>query len=302
VRQSSLRALVTIIYGCNNWCSYCIVPAVRGPERSRSAGTILDEIQALVGSGCREVTLLGQNVNSYRDEGIDFASLLEQAAAVPDLWRIRYITSHPRDASERHLDAVARLENVCESFHLPVQSGSTPVLERMNRGYTRAHYLGLIERIRRQMPGAAISTDIIVGFPGETDSDYEQTLDLVRQVRFDSAFTFLYTPREGAKSATWADDVPLEVKKERLARLIALQEQISLEKNREAEGTAAEILVEGPARRAEANEGLQMIGRTRGNKCVIYDGEAADVGRLVEVKITEGASHTLFGQKVRTLK
>jgi tRNA-2-methylthio-N6-dimethylallyladenosine synthase len=301
VRQSSLRALVTIVHGCNNWCSYCVVPAVRGPEKSRPAGVVLDETAALVGAGCREVTLVGQNVNSYRDGDVDFADLLAKVDALEGLWRIRYITSHPRDAGPRHLDAVERLEKVCDHFHLPVQSGSTPVLERMNRGYTREQYLELVDRVRSRLPDSTITTDLIVGFSGETDDDYEQTLDLVERVRFDSAFMFLYNPREGSRSAQWEDDVALEVKKERLARLIRLQERISLEKNQAMIGKTVEILVEGPARRAETRGGGQMVGRTTGDKCVVYAGSPGDAGHLVETRITAAASHTLMGERARPL-
>ena len=259
---------------------------------------MIDEISALVMVGCREVTLVGQNVNSYRDGDTDFARLLEKVHDIEDLWRIRYITSHPRDASERHLDAVARLEKVCKHFHLPVQSGSSPVLARMNRGYTREHYLRLVENIHNLIPDATITTDIIVGFPGETESDYEQTLDLVREVRFDSAFTFLYNPREGAAAAKWDDDVPLEVKKDRLKRLIDLQEAISLENNLAMKGQTCDILVEGSARRTGTHEGKQMMGRTTGDKCVVYDGPLNDAGHLVKVTITDAASHTLFGERI----
>jgi tRNA-2-methylthio-N6-dimethylallyladenosine synthase len=299
VRRSALRALVPIMMGCNNWCSYCIVPTVRGREESRRAGAILDEIQALVQCGCREVTLVGQNVNSYRDGETDFAGLLERVNAVDGLLRVRYITSHPRDANDRHLDAVAALPKVCDHFHLPAQSGSTPVLARMNRGYTREDYLGLVRRVRQRLPEATITTDLIVGFPGETGADYEQTLDLVREVRFDSAFTFLYNVREGTRAAEWEDDVPLTVKKERLARLIEIQERISLEKNQALAGKTLEILVEGPARRAEQKGGRgQCVGRTTGDKCVVYDGSPSDTGRLVRTRIVEGAAHTLFGERI----
>ena len=300
VRRSDLKALVPIMTGCNNWCSYCIVPAVRGRETSRPAGTIVDEVRALVDVGCREVTLVGQNVNSYRDGETDFAELLERVDAVEGLCRIRYITSHPRDAGARHLDAVARLGKVCDHFHLPAQSGSSRVLERMNRGYSREHYLALVESVRERLPDAAITTDLIVGFPGETDEDYLETLSLVEQVGFDAAFTFLYNVREGTRAAEWGDDVPLEVKKERLAALIELQERISLERNRRWEGRTIEVLTESRARRADQPDARgNMMGRTTGDKCVIYEGDPGDVGRLVDVRITEGAAHTLFGAKVR---
>ena len=304
VRRSALRVLVPIMSGCDNWCSYCVVPSVRGREKSRSVNTILTEIEQLVGEGCREVTLVGQNVNSYRGADatgreIDFAELLERVDAIEDLQRIRYITSHPRDANARHVDAVARLAKVCDHFHLPVQSGSNSVLERMNRGYTREHYLALIRSIRERMPDATITTDLIVGFPSETERDYEDTLDLMREVRFDSAFTFLYNVREGTRAAKdYPDDVPLQVKKERLSRLIEIQEKTSLEKNRALESRRLEVLVEGPAKRADHPDRRgDMMGRTTGDKCVIFEGDKSDIGQIVTVRIVEGASHTLFGEK-----
>ncbi|MFW6287002.1 MAG: tRNA (N6-isopentenyl adenosine(37)-C2)-methylthiotransferase MiaB [Candidatus Sumerlaeota bacterium] len=315
VRRSSLRSLVTIMQGCNNWCSYCIVPSVRGRERSRPLGAILDEIKALVSCGSREVTLVGQNVNAWRgskngreweehgpskeEAELDFADLLDHVNAIEGLERIRYITSHPRDAGERQFNAVADNPKVCDHFHLPAQSGSNAILEKMNRGYTREHYLDLIRSIRETMPDAAITTDLIVGFPGESESDFEQTLDLVKEVRYDAAFTFYYNPRSGTRAAEWEDDVDLDTKKDRLARLIEIQEAISLEKNRAWEGREMEILVEGPARRARAEEGKgNMMGRTTGDKCVVYDGDPEDKGHLVRVRITEGASHTLFGKQL----
>jgi tRNA-2-methylthio-N6-dimethylallyladenosine synthase len=320
VRRSELRALVTIMQGCNNWCSYCIVPAVRGREKSRPLGTIVDEITELVRCGCREITLVGQNVNAWRGDldgqdgwkthaprsesadghTLDFADLLGRVQEIEGLLRIRYITSHPRDAGQRQIEAVARNGKVCEHFHLPAQSGSNRVLELMNRGYTREKYLDLVRAIRAEIPDATFTTDLIVGFPGESDDDYRQTLDLVREVGFDSAFTFFYNPREGTRAATWDDDVSVDVKKERLAELITLQEQISAEKNRALVGRTLEVLVEGPARRTSDHPiaGLaRLMGRTRGDKCVVFDGDLRDQGHLVQVQITEGASHTLLGKK-----
>jgi len=298
-RRSALRALVAIMHGCNNWCSYCIVPAVRGREKSRPAAVLVQEIETLVAGGCREATLVGQNVNSYRDGETDFAGLLERVDRIDGLERIRYITSHPRDAGQRHLDAVERLEKVCDHFHLPVQSGSNRVLERMNRGYTREPYLDLVGEIRRRLPRATITTDLIVGFPGESQDDYALTLDLVEEARFDAAFTFLYNVREGTRAASWPDDVPLEEKKRRLARLIEVQERISLEKNRAMIGRTEELLVEGPARRSGADGRTgAMMGRTTGDKCVVFEGRPQDAGRLIGVRITEAASHTLFGERI----
>ncbi len=298
IRKSRLKALVTIMTGCNNFCSYCIVPYVRGREVSRPWASISAEIESLLADGCRDITLVGQNVNSYDSDGLDFAALLEKVNTLDPLYRIRYITSHPRDANSRHIDAVARLDKVCDHFHLPAQSGSTPILKRMNRGYTRDDYLRLALEVRERMPHATITTDLIVGFPGETEEDFEQTMDLVRRVRFDSAFTFYYNVRTGTKAAEWEDDAPLEVKKERLSQLIALQEKISLENNEARLGNIEEVLVEGPARRSEdpAHAG-QMMGRTTGDICVIYEGDAKDAGHLVPIRVTRAAAHTLFGEK-----
>ncbi len=315
VRRSSLRSLVTIMQGCNNWCSYCIVPHVRGRERSRPLGAVLDEIRALVACGCREVTLVGQNVNAWRGEEngtqwlkhqnrdtgdyLDFADLLDHVNNVEGLERVRYITSHPRDAGQRMIDAVAANPKVCDHFHLPAQSGSNEVLKRMNRGYTREHYLELIDMVREKNPDPAITTDLIVGFPGETEADFEQTMELVKQVRYDAAFTFYYNTRTGTRAAEWEDDVSLDIKKRRLAELIKVQETISLEKNKAWEGREVDILVEGSARRARAEEGKgAMMGRTTGDKCVVYDGTPADQGHIVRVRIDEGASHTLFGKRI----
>lgn len=294
-RQSALRALVPIMTGCNNWCSYCIVPKVRGPEKSRSIQSILEEIESLAAKGCREVTLVGQNVNSYLHDGIDFAGLLEKVHAIDVIWRIRYITSHPRDANARHIEAVRDLPKVCDHFHLPAQSGSTDVLERMNRGYTREAYLKLIKAVRENIPRATITTDLITGFPGETEQDFEQTLSLVREVEYDSAFTFFYNPREGTRAAEWEDDVPLEEKKRRLAALIALQEEISLQRNQALIGQERVVLFEGPARRS-APGAPRLVGRTTGDKCVVVVAPEEQTGRLAKVRITDAAAHTLFGE------
>jgi tRNA-2-methylthio-N6-dimethylallyladenosine synthase len=298
IRKSDLRALVPIMVGCNNWCSYCIVPVVRGRERSRPIDTIVDEVRALVDGGCREVTLVGQNVNSYHDGDVDFAGVLERVSAIEGLWRIRYTTSHPRDANARHLDAVERSDKVCDHFHLPVQAGSDRVLERMNRGYTREHYFALVREIRRRMPDAAITSDLMVGFPGETEEDYRQTLDLVETVRFDAAFTFLYNVREGTRAAEWPDDVPLDTKKDRLARLIRMQEGIQRERNEEWVGRTVEVLVEGRARRNDRDGcAAHLLGRTTGDKCVIFEGAESDIATRVRVRIVHVSAHTLFGER-----
>lgn len=294
VRRDPLKAMVTIMYGCNNECSYCIVPLTRGREISRPAAEIVAEVERLARRGWREVTLLGQNVNSYRDDGGDFTDLLRHVAAVDGIARIRYVTSHPKDHSDRLIEAVATTPEICENFHLPAQAGSNRILERMNRGYTREDYLALVERIRAAIPDAVVTTDLIVGFPGETERDFELTLDLARAVRWDSAFTFMYSPREGTPAARLADDVPRAEKKRRLKALIDLQETISAEVNEAAVGGRQEILVEGPSRRSKE----RLMGRTRGDKVVIFDGPDGLVGRTTGVTISSASAHTLFGERI----
>jgi len=303
-REPGVRAWVTIMYGCDNFCSYCIVPYVRGRERSRLPEDIRREVASLVGEGYREVVLLGQNVNSYGKDlppgpGRSFSALLRDLDRTPGLARIRYTTSHPRNFTEDIIEAVAEAEHVCENFHLPAQSGSSRILKAMNRGYTREDYLRLIERIRSRVPEAAFSTDLIVGFPGETDRDFEDTLSLVREVRFDSAFTFAYSPRSGTPAARAEGQVPEAVKKERLARLIQLQTDISLERNRAEVGRTLEVLVEGPA---EGRSGWGA-GRSRTNKLVLFpvDGDASPdlgclVGRELLVTIERAAPWSLEGR------
>jgi len=293
-RARPLRAFVNVSYGCNNRCAYCIVPYVRGPERSRRPQAIADEVRRLVADGYREVTLLGQNVNTYgRDLGdTDFGALLEAVNAVPGLWRIRYTTSHPRDFGPSLIDAVARLDKVCEHFHLPVQSGADRILALMNRGYTREHYIALARAIRGRIPGAAITTDLIVGFPGEMEEDFEATLDLVRRVEFDAAFTFMYSPRPGTPAAAMDGQVPLAVRQERLRRLMDAQYPISLEKNRALVGQEVEVLVEG----ASDADPERLVGRMRTNRIVHFPGEASLRGRLARVRVELARTFTLEGR------
>jgi tRNA-2-methylthio-N6-dimethylallyladenosine synthase len=295
LRQDPLKAMVTIMYGCNNDCSYCIVPRTRGREWNRPAGEIVAEIARLARNGWREVTLLGQNVNSYRDGERDFADLLRMVAQGSAIERIRYVTSHPKDLSEQLIEAVAATPAICENFHLPAQAGSDRVLQRMNRGYGRDDHRRLVERIRRAIPDAVITTDLMVGFPGESEQDFADTLDLARAVRWDSAFMFMYSPREGTPAARWPDDVPTAVKKERLAQLIELQEAISAQVSEASVGSRQEVLVEGPSRRSDQ----MLMGRTRGNKVVIFAGPTDWIGQTIEVTITRASAHTLFGERVR---
>lgn len=294
-RARGNQAFVTITYGCNNFCSYCIVPYVRGSERSRQPEHILKEITELTDQGVTEVTLLGQNVNSYgRDleKGTNFAELLAKVNDVDKLRRIRYMTSHPRDFTPQLLKTLAGLNKVCEHVHLPVQAGSNRILELMRRGYSREHYLELIAALRHHIPGVSLTTDLIVGFPGEEEEDFAATLDLVNKVQYDNAFTFMYSPRRGTVAATLPGQLPLEVKKERLKRLMELQNRISLAKNEALVGAEVEVLVEGPSKTDPA----QLCGRTRTNKLVIFPGGPDLTGRYVKVKLTSAQTWLLKGE------
>ncbi len=295
-RKDGIRAWVNITYGCNNFCSYCIVPYVRGRERSRLPEDIITEVSALVDRGYREVTLLGQNVNSYgRDlpEEIDFAALLNRVDAQSEIARLRFMTSHPRDFTEQLAKAIAESPSVCEHVHLPIQSGSNNILDRMNRGYTREHYLGLVDLLRSYVPECALTTDFIVGFPGETEEDFAHTLDMVERVGFDSAFTFLYSPRKGTPAAKMKEQVEPAVQKERFARLLEAQNKWSLVRNKNLVGRTLEVLVEGPSK----TEKNVLTGRTRGNKTVNFSGKDEQIGELLMVEITEARTWSLAGRQ-----
>jgi tRNA-2-methylthio-N6-dimethylallyladenosine synthase len=299
VRKSDFQAWVTIMQGCDNYCSYCIVPYVRGHERSRPKDKIIKEVQKLVDNGVIEVTLLGQNVNSYAkdlDQSYDFADLLLELDQVKGLKRIRYMTSHPRDFDEKTIKTIANTEKVCEHFHLPIQSGSDDVLQQMNRGYTKKEYLNLIDLIHKHIPNNSISTDIIVGFPGETDQDFEDTIDLVKKVKFDMAFTFKYSKRTGTPAAKKDNQVPKEVKDKRLQRLMDVQNKISLNQNAKFEGKIMEVLIEGESK----NNPETYMGRSRTNKLVIVPKEEGLIGKVVKVKIDNAQSWTLYGEVVKT--
>ncbi|MCK8827793.1 tRNA (N6-isopentenyl adenosine(37)-C2)-methylthiotransferase MiaB [Natroniella acetigena] len=296
-RKDDHKAFVTIIYGCDNFCTYCIVPHVRGREKSRPVENIVNEIKDLVADGVKEVTLLGQNVNSYGkdfEEKIDFADLLIEVDQVEDLARIRYMTSHPRDFSDKLVETISQLDKVCNHFHLPVQAGSNKILKKMNRNYTTEEYLRLIENIRINNPDAAITTDVIVGFPGESEEDFEKTLDLFKKVKFDMAYSFLYSKRTGTPAAEYEGQVSDEVKKERLQRLMEIQSDISLEKNKPLEGRVVEVLVEGESKK----DPNKLTGRTRSNKIVIFESDRDLTGELINVKINRVQSWTLFGDLV----
>ena len=291
LRDSKIKAGVSVMYGCNNFCSYCIVPYVRGRERSRSREDVLAEVRAVAEQGITEVMLLGQNVNSYAG-GCDFADLLRETAQVPGLRRIRFMTSHPKDISEKLVAVMAEYPNICNQLHLPFQSGSDRILKRMNRHYDRAHYLELIQMVRRYLPEAALSSDVIVGFPGETEEDFQETLSLVEQVRFDSLFTFLYSKRQGTPAAEYSDSTTEEEKTDRFQRLLGLQNQISREINETFTGKVAEVLVEGPSK----HEPGTLAGRTEGNKLVHFTGSEELTGQYVPVEITEAQTWSLTGR------
>ena len=298
VRQSSFAAWIPIMYGCNNFCTYCIVPYVRGRERSRSIENIVEEIEAAVKEGYKEFTLLGQNVNSYGKDLGDkeaFAKLLRRVNEIPGVERIHYMTSHPRDMSEEVIKAVAECEHVCENFHVPFQAGSSEILRRMNRGYTKEKYLELIKLIRKYVPDAAITTDIIVGFPGETEEDFAETLDVVEQVGFTSAFTFIYSKRSGTPAAKMDNQVPLPVKKERLNRLMALQNAKSVACHEQLIGKTVEVLAEGPSKQADV-----WTGRSRTGVLVLWpvEGTAYTVGQKVNVLIDTAQTWLVKGKAV----
>ena len=291
-----VKAFVTIMQGCNKVCSFCIVPHVRGRELSRPSANVIAEIEALVKKGVIEVMLLGQNVNSYGKltlGELSFAQLLRHIDAIDGLKRIRFTTSHPQDLSPELTDAFATLQNLCEHLHLPVQSGADTVLARMRRGYTRGEYLQRIERLRERRPEVALSTDIIVGFPGETDAEFEQTLELLKQVQYDEIYSFSYSPRPQTVSAKiFDDDIPDKVKRDRLNAVQMLQREISLNRNRQRIGNLEEILLDGQSKLKNG----QMMGRTRGNRIVNVRCPENLLGRLLPVRITGATANSLMGE------
>ena len=297
VRGGSFSTFVTIMYGCNNFCSYCIVPYVRGRERSRAPENIVAEVRSLAERGFREITLLGQNVNSYAyaDDGVDFPELLRRVSTVEGIERIRFMTSHPKDLSPRLIEAMATLPKVCNHIHLPVQSGSNRILSEMNRRYTREKYLGLVEDIRAAVEGVELTTDIIVGFPGETEEDFEETLALVRQVGFSAAYTFMYSPRLGTRAAEMENQVPEEVKKDRLLRLNACSAEQLKVGNRKYIGQDGTVLVEGCDRREKAP---MAYGKLTNFKMVYFPGDAGLIGSMRHVRITGIQNNSLIGELV----
>ena len=293
--RNGVSAFIAIMRGCNNFCSYCVVPYTRGRERSRDCNTIVAEARTLFENGYREVTLLGQNVNSYCYGEVGFPELMAMVAEISPLLRVRFATSHPKDISDRLLEVMARYENICKAIHLPAQSGSNVMLEKMNRKYTREWYLERIAAIRRYMPDCAITTDLISGFCGETLEDHQATLSLMREVGYAGAFMFKYSERPDTFSARhFADDISEEEKTRRLNEVIALQNQLSTESNETEVGLIRQVLVEGTSKRSEE----QLCGRTSQNKMVVFDRGNHTAGDYVTVKITGCSSATLFGEEV----
>jgi tRNA-2-methylthio-N6-dimethylallyladenosine synthase len=294
LRTDGISAWISVMRGCDKFCTFCVVPFTRGRERSRSLGSIVREVEGLAARGFREITLLGQNVNSYADGPNDFADLLSSSANVDRNVRIRFTTSHPQDMSDKLIDVIAENENVCKYIHLPVQSGSDRILELMNRSYSADHYLRLVEKIKRTVPGVSLSTDIIAGFPTETVDDHCATLALLKEVGYDGAFTFKYSPRENTKAWNMADDVPEEVKVGRLNEIIDVQREISYRKNQEAIGQIVEVLVEGESRKS-VND---FCGRTDTNKMVVMPRNGYAAGEYIDVRVERANSATLFGSHV----
>jgi len=297
LRKRRFTAYVPVIRGCNNFCSYCNVPYVRGRERSRLPDDVLKEVEELSRQGYKEITLLGQNVNSYGkdlNEDQDFADLLIQVNRVKGIRRIRFTTSHPKDLSDKLIDQMTRLDKVCEHLHLPVQSGSNKILSRMKRGYTREHYQNLVDKLRQAIPETTLTTDIIVGFPGEEEEDFRNTLELVETVGFDGAFTFCYSPLRGTEAAQSEERIPAEISGERLRRLIELQQAILLKKNKSLVGRKFEVMVEGISKKNPD----EVEGRTRGNKIIIFPGGKNLIGRFIWVEIVKAGCWALKGKVI----
>ncbi|MGM9679958.1 MAG: tRNA (N6-isopentenyl adenosine(37)-C2)-methylthiotransferase MiaB, partial [Eubacteriales bacterium] len=297
-RASSFKAWVSIMYGCNNFCTYCVVPYVRGRERSRQKECILEEVRTLAEEGYREITLLGQNVNSYGKDlytDYDFADLLSDLCKIPGDFYIRFMTSHPKDASHKLVDTIAENPKMARAFHLPVQSGSNRILAAMNRHYTRESYLEFVDYLRKKVPGIALTTDIIVGFPGETDEDFEATLDILRRVKYDNIFSFIYSPRKGTRAAE-LPRVPDEVTSARFERMLALQNEISNGKNQVYVDSVQKVLVEGRSK----TDPTKLTGRTEKNRLVHFVGDDSLIGQFASVRITRAETYALYGDLAET--
>lgn len=301
-RDSDVKAWVTVMYGCNNFCTYCIVPYVRGRERSRAPSDIINEIKYLVSTGVKEVTLLGQNVNSYRGEEngktIFFPELLKIVNDVDGLERIRFMTSHPKDLSDDLIAAVKNLDKVCKQIHLPVQSGSSRILKEMNRRYTKEKYIELVEKIKREIPEVTLSTDIIVGFPGETEEDFMETMDVVKRSGFDMAYTFIYSRRAGTPAAEYEGQIPEKIVKERFERLVELQTEISRKMNLPMQDRIVRVLCEGQSK----SNAQKLTGRTDGNKIVNFEGDISLKGKILNVKIQNVQTWSLEGSVTEVIK
>lgn len=294
VRKYTFKAGVNIMFGCNNFCSYCIVPYVRGRERSREPEDIIHEIEDMVSEGVVEIMLLGQNVNSYGktlEHPISFAQLLERVEQIPGLKRIRFMTSHPKDLSDDLITVMAKSEKICRHMHLPVQSGSSRLLERMNRRYTKEHYLELVRKLREAIPDISLTTDIIVGFPGETEEDFEETLDVVRQAEYDSAYTFIYSKRTGTPAANMPDQIPDDVVKERFNRLLQVVAESSAKRTGRLEGQTAEVLVEG----ISEQDPSMITGRLSNNLLVHFPGDESYIGKLCKVHLDQAKGFYYIG-------
>ena len=296
-RNNGYKAWVSVMYGCNNFCSYCIVPYVRGRERSRRPEDIYDEVKGLVEAGYKDITLLGQNVNSYGKDGdfdCDFADLLDRLASIEGDYVIHFMTSHPKDATHKLIDVMAKHDRIAKHFHLPMQSGSDAVLKKMNRRYDTEKYYGIVEYIREKMPECVITSDIIVGFPSETEEDFEGTLDMLKKVRFDMLYSFIYSPRKGTPAAEMEEQIPREIQNARFDRLLALQNEIALEKNSPMVAKTVKVLCDGESK---TNSDIYS-GRTEGNKIVFFKGEPSDKGNFVSVKIERAEAFALYGEKI----
>ena len=296
-RESNYRAWVSIMYGCNNFCSYCIVPYVRGRERSRDKSEIIKEVRELVAEGYRDITLLGQNVNSYGKDlhaDYDFADLLSELDKIEGDYTLHFMTSHPKDATRKLIDVMAAGTHIAKHFHLPMQSGSDSVLAAMNRRYTFEKYIGILDYIKEKMPTATVSSDIIVGFPGESEEDFSATLAALERARFDMIYSFIYSPRKGTPAAENPEQIPDKVKSERFDRLLSTQNAIALELNKKLEGQTLRVLCDGRSK----NNNDTFTGRTDGNKIVFFDGEDSDEGKFVDILIERGETFALWGKKV----
>ena len=293
LRTDGVSAWVSVMRGCDKFCTFCVVPFTRGRERSRSLRSVTREIAGLADRGFKEVTLLGQNVNSYHDEegGFDFADLMSSVARLDPSLRVRFTTSHPQDMSDKLIATIAEHRNICKYVHLPVQSGSDRVLQLMNRTYTANEYRALVKRVRRAIPGVSLSTDIIAGFPTETDTDHRMTMDLIREMEYDGAFTFKYSPRANTKAWHMGDSVTEEIKVQRLNEIIDLQRSISFQRNQLLIGTEEEVLIEGPSRKSIAD----LVGRTDSNRMVVFPQGGAGAGEYRHIRIDRANSATLFG-------